>query len=91
MIRALSLLIAALVILAVAGVAFASETSHETRNAAAEAAFVELLPGWDIAGECDKAITPEPKSVCYGFGPGRSTEDYTVYGAHAFRMLDTGW
>ncbi len=91
-------MIRALVLLSVAGAlgaagagVLASDTTHPTADEAAQAAFVELLPGWNIAGECDEAVTPAPADVCWGFGPGRSTEDYSIYGAHAFQVTDTGW
>ena len=78
--------------LGTAGVSLlAAETTHPTRDEAAHAAFVELLPDWNISGECDTTITPVPKDVCWGFAPGRSTQDYSIYGAHAFFVTDTGW
>lgn len=91
MIRALVLLLV-VIALGVAGAGIlASETTHPTRDEAAHAAFGELLPDWNISGECDTTITPVPKDVCWGFAPGRSTEDYSIYGAHAFFVTDTGW
>ncbi len=77
--------------MAVGSVVLALEATHATRDEAAKAALVELLPEWNVAGECDTAIKPAPKDVCYGFAPGRSTEDYSIYGAHAFEVTDTGW
>ncbi len=85
------LLLTSFLLMAVAGLSFASETSHDTRDEAAEAAFMELLPDWTVVGECNTAITPAPADVCYRWTPGRSTEDYSIYGAYAFQVTDTGW
>ncbi len=91
MIRALALLFVAAALGAAGSGVLASDTTHPTANEAAEAAFVELLPGWHIAGECNTAVTPAPADVCYRFTPGRSTEEYSIYSAYAFQVTDTGW
>ncbi len=91
MTRALVLLFLAAALGAAGSGVLASNTTHPTANEAAQAAFVELLPDWHISGECDTTITPVPKDVCWGFAPGRSTEEYSIYGAHAFFVTDTGW
>lgn len=91
MIRALALLFVAAALGAAGSGVLASNTTHPTAGEAAEAAFVELLPDWNIAGECNTAVTPAPEDVCYRFAPGRSTEDYSIYSAHAFMVTDVAW
>ncbi len=91
MTRALALLLLAAALGAAGSGVLASNTTHPTANEAAQAAFVELLPEWNISGECNTAVTPAPEDVCYRFTPGRSTEDYSIYGAFAFQVTDTGW
>lgn len=69
----------------------AEDGAYDSSIEAADAAFHELLPEWNVTGECNTAVTPEPEDVCYRFTPGRSTASYLIYSAFPFRVTDVAW
>lgn len=71
--------------------AAAQDATYESPSAAAEAAFVELLPEWHVAGDCSAAMGPGPSDVCYRFTPGRSTNAFSIYSAYALESAGSAW
>ena len=86
----LALLLGALVLTSLAR---ASEEAFPTQREAAAAAFVAMLPDWNVRGACGSLSdeTPAPNDVCYRRAQRFGDETYGIYTAHALAAVDGDW